>query len=144
MDFDPGEKTHRALLQTDKEYVIDIGRGLYAETAAGSGGDFGELTHELLNTGQRSEFEETGREGSVVRYLVHPADSETSEIAVQYDESIGMPIKQEFFSIVGAGRMLQFTVEIVNFRTETDAALFSIPASYRKVSMNEMLNPSTK
>jgi hypothetical protein len=140
VDFDPGEEEHRAVLQTDKEYLINIGRGIYAEnTSASAGGQFSELTNELLNTFHRSEFEETGRDGSLVRYIVRSADSEMSEIVVHYDESIGLPVKQEFFSIEGGGRTLQFTVEIINFKSDLDADIFSIPTGYRKVPLAELI-----
>jgi len=146
IDFDPGEKTHRAVLQTDKSYVIDFGRRVFAENASPSGAapQFSELTHELLNIGGRSEFEEAGREGVVVRYIVRPADGVRSEIVVHYDESISMPVKQDFFTLEGAERILQLTVEIVNFKTDPDADAFSIPGGFRKVSMNELLSAQGK
>jgi hypothetical protein len=144
IDFDPGEKTHRALLQTDRSYVIDVGRGIYAENAPAAGGQFSELTHELLSTSPHAEFEEIAREGTLVSYTVRPAGSSTSEIVVHYDESIGMPVKQEFFSVTGEGRSLEFTVESVNFRPDPEADLFSLPANFRRVPMNELLNPATR
>jgi hypothetical protein len=140
VDFDPGEGTHRAVLQIDTEYLIDFGRGIYAEnTSASSGGQFSELTNEILNTFHRSEFEETGRDGHIVRYIIRPSDGEMSEIVVHYDESIGLPVKQEFFTIQGEGRTIQFTMEIVNFKTEPDADIFLIPAGYRKVSIADFV-----
>ena len=139
IDFDPGEKTHHAVLQTDKEYVIDVARGAYAESAAGSGGQFSELTNELLNNFRHADFEETAREGNIIRYTVRPVDSEASEIVVHYDESIGMPVKQEVFSTAGEARTLQFLVELINFRSEPEADAFAIPAFFRKLSMAELL-----
>jgi hypothetical protein len=141
IDFDLGEPAHRAVLQTDKEYVIDIGRRIYAETAqqAPSQDQFSDLTRELLNTGQRAEFEEIGREGTIIRYTVRLSDSGSSEIVVHFDESVGLPVKQEFFSTIGGERRLGFIVEIVNFRTHPDLGLFSVPAEYKRVSVNEIL-----
>jgi hypothetical protein len=144
IDLDFGEKTQRSLLQTDKEYLLDIGRGVYAETASGGGVQYDELTHELLNTGSHAEFEETGREGGIIRYSVRPADSESSEIVVSYDESLGMPIKQEYFSLEGGERVLQLTVEVVNFINEPDAGIFSVPSGLRRVSLDELLEASRK
>ena len=141
IDFDLGEPAHRAVLQTDREYVIDIGRRIYAETAQQAAGQdqFSDLTRELLNADQRAEFEEIGREGTIIRYTVRLSDSGSSEIVVHFDESIGLPVKQEFFSTIGGERTLGFTVEIVNFRTQPDLGLFSVPAEYKKVSVNEIL-----
>lgn len=144
VDFDLGEKNQRALLQTDREYILDIGRAVYAETTSGSGGQFSELTHELLNTGQHAEFEETGRDGNIISYVVRPADGELSEIVVYYDEAIGLPIKQEFFSLEGDARTLQFTVELINFKPEPDADIFSVPTGFRKISADELLRTANK
>ncbi len=144
IDLDPGEIGHRVVLQIDREYVIDVGRGVYAESAPGAGGQFSELTHELLNTFHRAEFEETARDGNLVLYRVRPAGSDAAETVVHYDETLGMPVKQEFFSITGDERALQYTVELTNFHAEPDAGLFALPAGLRKVSLSELTGPSWK
>ena len=144
IDLDPGEIGHRVVLQIDREYVIDMGRGVYAESASGAGGEFGELTHELLNTFHRAEFEETARDGNLVLYRVRPADSDASETVVHYDETVGMPVKQEFFSVTGSERTLQYTIELANFHTEPDAGLFALPAGLRKVTLSEFTASSRK
>jgi hypothetical protein len=144
VDLDPGEIGHRIVLQVDREYVIDVGRGIYAESASGAGGQFSELTHELLNTFHRAEFEETARDGNLVLYRVRPADSDAAETVVHYDETVGMPVKQEFFSIAGGERTLQYTIELANFHTEPDAGLFTLPAGLRKVTLIELTGAPRK
>jgi hypothetical protein len=144
IDFDFGEPDQRALLQTDKEYIIDIGRGVYAESAPGAGVQFSELTHELVSVGQRAEFEETGREGSVISYVVRPAYGSANEIVIRYDQSIGLPVKQEFFSTEGGERTILFTVEMINFRAEPETDAFSIPNGYRKIPIGDFLKTSNK
>ena len=141
VDFDFGDRSQRAVLQTDKEYLIDVSRAVYAERPVSPGGadQFADITHELLNLGQPSEFEEASRDGSVVRYTVRPADGTSSEIIVEYDESIGMPLKQQFYSIEDTQRVLRFTVEVSDFRNEPDAEIFSLPPGLRKVSIKELL-----
>ena len=142
VDFDPGEKNHRAVLQTDKEYLIALDQKIYAEKVAKSGSvpadaQFSELTSELLNRGERAEFEEIGREKSVVKYKVSFAGGEADEIIIYFDETISMTVKQEFFAVDGAEKTLQYSVEIVNFQTDVDEILFAIPAGFRKVSLSE-------
>jgi outer membrane lipoprotein-sorting protein len=142
VDFDPNEKNHRAVLQTDKEYLIALDQKIYAEKTAKSGpitadAQFSELTSELLNRGERAQFEEVGREKSVVKYKVSFSGGETNEIIIYFDETIGMPMKQEFFAMNGAEKTLQYSVEIVNFRTDVDESLFAIPVGFRKVSLGE-------
>lgn len=145
IDFDFGESGQRAMLQADKEYIIHVNRGVYAERtpAAGTADQFAEITHELLNIEQFSDFEETGREGSIVRYRVRPADGSLSEIIVDYDESIGMPVKQQFYSIDGSERTLRFSIEMSGFKSDPDPEIFLLPASWKKVSMKELLGRPT-
>lgn len=138
IDYDFGAGNQRTVLRIDKEYLIDFERKVFAEKpgVSGSTGEqaFSELTHELLTVGERAEFEETGREGSVLKYRIV---NEASETAVYYDESIGLPVKQEFFSTTGGERSLEFSVEMVDFKLEPDADLFTLPAGFAKVSMEE-------
>ncbi len=144
VDFDFGESGQRAVLQTEKEYILDIDRGRYAENigAAGTGDQFAEITHGLLNLGQPSDFEEIGREGSMISYVVRPAETSASEIIVQFDESIGLPVKQQFYSIDSTGRTLQLNVELSGCESDPDPEIFSVPSNWRKVSVKELLGQS--
>lgn len=144
IDLDLGEPTQRALLHTDKEYILDLGRALYAETTLGAGGQFSEFTHELLNSGQHAEFEESGREGNIVRYTARSGEGRSSEAIVHYDETIGLPVKQEFFSLEGGERTLRYSVEVVNFKEVPEADIFSIPSGFKKVSAPELLTTAGK
>ncbi len=142
VDFDLGEKKQRGILQSDKDYLIAPGEKIYAENAAKPGtasadAQFTELTSELLNRSNRAEFEEIGREKSVVRYRVRFNGGESDEIVIYFDETIGLPVKQEFFAVDGTEKSLQYSVELVNFRTDVDESLFAIPAGFRKVSLSE-------
>ena len=140
VDFDLGEKNQRSVLLTDKEYLIAFDRKIFAENTVKTGvGDaqFSELTSELLNRGEHAEFEEIGREKSVVKYRVILEGSEANEIIVYFDEMIGMPVKQDFFAVNGAEKTLQYSINVVGFLTEVDEGLFAIPAGFRKVSLEE-------
>ena len=144
VDFDFGERSQRALLQTEREYVLDFNRRAYIETPRPTGGQFSQLTHELLNTGEHSSFEEIGRDEKIVHYLVRFSNSRSDEVIVHYDESIGLPVKQEYFSHDGGERILRFTVELVNFTTEPDPDAFLVPNGFRKVSEDELLRSLNK
>ncbi|MEO7673067.1 MAG: hypothetical protein ABIU09_03195 [Pyrinomonadaceae bacterium] len=141
VDFEAGEKGQRAILQTDKEYLIAFDRKIFAEKAvtgaASADRQYSELTSELLNRGEHAVFEEIGREASVVKYKLTFDGGDATEIIVHFDEAIGMPVKQEFFSLDGNERTLQYSVEILGFRTDVDEGLFAIPAGFRKVSLSE-------
>ncbi len=141
IDYDFGEKQQRALLRANREYLIDLGRNIYFQNdpPAGNtpGSPFSDLTRELLTVGRQAAFEEIGRDGSIIRYRVIPADADASEIVLHYDEAIRMPVKQEFFSIEGGERTLRFTIEVVNFKAEAEEGLFAVPDGTRKVSADE-------
>lgn len=142
VDFDPSEKNQRTILQTDKEYLIAFDKKIYAEKAVKTGpvaadAQFSELTSELLNLGEHAEFQEIGREETVTKYKVSLDGGDANEIIIYYDETIGMPVKQEFFAVDGAEKILQYSVEVVGFRTDVDEGLFAIPAGFRKVSLGE-------
>lgn len=142
LDLDLGTADHRAILVTDKEYLIDFDRGIYAERSQPTGqpGAFSELTRELLLASPHTEFEEIGREGSIIRFRATTDRSEQSEAVIHYDETIGLPVKQEFFSIVNGNKSLQFTIEIVNFTSGSNSEAFSIPSGLRKVPFDEIGN----
>ena len=148
-DFEAGEKQHRAVLSTDKEYLIAFDEKIYAERppkagAASSEQQFTDLTLDLLNRGERAEFEEIGRENSVIMYRVILGDAYSNEIIVHFDEAIGLPVKQEFFALNGDEKTLQYSVELLNFRTDVDEGLFVIPAGFRRVSLSGFYNLQRK
>lgn len=149
IDFDFGERNQRAVLNNDKEYLIGADDKIYAEKtakvgAASTDAQFSELTSELLNRGERAQFEEIGREQSIIRYKVRLEDGKSNEIIIYFDELIGMPVKQEFFALNGEERTLQYAVELLNFRTDVDESLFAIPAEFQKVSLNDFYDSSRK
>ena len=71
-----------------------------------------------------------GRDNSIIKYRVRIDDDDTSEIIVYFDEAIGMPVKQEFYSVNGEEKTLRYAMEIVNFRTQPDDAAFTVPAGF--------------
>jgi len=95
------------------------------------------LTAELLNQKKHARFETLGAENNLARYRINPDDAQSSEIIVSVDENIGLPVKQEFYSIGGEQKILTYSVELKNFSLQTDANFFEIPKDYRKVSAKE-------
>lgn len=134
IDYDRGTDSHRSVLISDKEYLIYFKRGAYSEsdivssTESAAGGD--PLSH-LLDLRDYTEFEEMGREGSIVRFRARVNDSLSSDVMIFYDEAIALPVKQEFYAIDGETRTLQYSVEIKGFTTAVDPAVFQVPAGFR-------------
>jgi len=57
-----------------------------------------------------------------------------SEILIYIDPTVGIPVKQEFFSVHDEQKTLQYTVELQNIVLEVEDSLFEIPKDLQKVS----------
>jgi len=137
IDYDPGTDNHRAVVTSDKEYVLFLKRTAYTEQALSAELASGnELASHLLNLRDYSEFEELGRDGSVIQFRARINESTSSDVLIFFDETIGLPVRQEFYSIDGEKRELKYAVELRNFRTEVDPAAFQVPAGFRRESQN--------
>ncbi len=73
----------------------------------------------------------------MTKYRAVFGESGKSEVVIWIDEKIGLPVKQEFYSIGGEQKILTFTFEMKNFKPQTDENLFEIPKDFRKVSIKE-------
>lgn len=141
LDLDIGTDGHRAVLVTDKEYLIDIRRKIYAAVprpGAEASGNFSELTRELLLRNPRTEFEEIGREGNIIIFRATTDGSRLSEVLISYDEAVGLPVKQEFYSLADGEKRLVFTIEILNISIDPDPALFELPPGFTKAAFDEV------
>ena len=134
VDYDPGTDEHRAILMTDKEYLIFFKTKRYTarELSAGGSGPDNKLLSHLLNVRDYTDFEEVGRTGSVVEYHARVNGSDASEIKIFVDESIGLPVRQEFFSVSADERALRYSVELRDFRLEVDPEVFQVPEGFRR------------
>ncbi len=137
-------KSEVAFLQSgvNQNFIIARRQKIYAENryeniAAKSDilKDF--LTVELINRKTDAKFETLGAENNLVKYQVNLKDAKNSETIIYVDEKIGLPVKQEFYSIVGERKILTLTVELKNFSLAADASIFEVPKDYRRVSPNE-------
>jgi len=136
IDYDVGTDNHRAVLITDKEYLLFFKRKVYAERLMSSdaASQYEPLTAHLLNTRDYADFEEIGREGSVIEFRARVGESAVSDVSIFFDEAIGLAVKEEFYSIEGDQRTLQYSFELRGFRAEAGPDLFMIPTSFRRES----------
>ncbi|MGI8555983.1 MAG: hypothetical protein ACR2LT_06465 [Pyrinomonadaceae bacterium] len=143
MIFNVGEKTEVAALKTADNSFISISqpKKIYTENKltinsfVNSDDDF--LTTERLNAENTAAFEKMGTENNLTKFRVRLNDSENSEIIIYYDDNLKIPVKQEFYKIDGGQKTLTFSVEVNNFRTETDEKFFAPPPDLRQVSVKE-------
>ena len=133
IDYDTGTDEHRAVLITSKEYLLYFKPKRYEERELSGGGGSGDsLLSHLLHMRDFTEFEEVKRDGSVVQFRARINESDSSDVIVFFDEAIGLPVKQEHYSLEGDKRTLRYSVELRNFRKEVDPGVFEIPAGFRK------------
>jgi hypothetical protein len=144
--FDFRKKTEFALLKNGENqiFLINHRRKIYAENASTANvsevkgdslKDF--LTAEWLNQKKDAKFETLSAENGFAKYRVNLDETTNSEIIVFVDEKIGLPVKQEFYTISGEQKTLSFTVELKNFSQQIEAKNFDLPKDYRKVMPKE-------
>jgi len=142
IDYDYGEENQHAVLRNEKEYLIAFKRKIYTENSPisilnTSEIQFSDITSELLSRGDHVEFIEIASENNLLKYKVQNNESNTSEVFIYMDQRIGLPVKQEFFSVKGEERILRYSVELRNFTPDAQESLFEIPKGFRKVSLEE-------
>jgi outer membrane lipoprotein-sorting protein len=134
IDYDVGTDNQRAIITTDRQYILNFKRSVYTERELSSSlGDLYEpsVAH-VLNLREYDEFREADRDGSIVQYQAKPNESEVSEATIYFDESIGMPVKIEFYGLENDERKLEYSVELRDFRNTVDDAVFNIPNGFKK------------
>ena len=136
IDFDIETENHRAVLITDKEYVLSFKRKTVEERPLTSDASaaYEPLAATILNLRDYPSFEEVRREGRVIEYRATINESSDSEVSIFFDGSIGMPVRQEFYSIEGDKRTLRYSVELLNFTTDVDPGVFEVPAGFKSVA----------
>ena len=138
IDYDYGEQNQHSTLETEKRYVLSSRHKMYAEVVNTPGAGFSDpLTEQLLNLRGYAKFEDLGTENNAEKYRVKVAGSDSAEIIIYVDQASGLPVKQEFFSINGDARTLQYSFEMRELKLETDDTIFQVPAGYRMTAPDE-------
>lgn len=139
-DYDAGEEHRRTVIVSDKTYVLLPAKKVYTDNAAAANQPAGDPLGDpfaWLYAKPEVAVEALGVQDGLMKYLVRLAESNSSEIYIYVDETIGLPVKQEFFSVIGDTRTLQYIMELRNFRPEADGSAFEIPKDLRRVSFEE-------
>ena len=135
LDF--GKPNETALLNTgSRSYILDSKTRTYKQRGSGiseNDDPARSLTRGWLYRRSRADFEKLETTDRITRYRVKPEDGENPEIYVFFDEKLELPIRQDMYSILSGKKELTFRFEISGFQTETDDALFELPANYRAV-----------
>lgn len=141
-DFNFGAKNQLTNLQTDKNHLILPDKKIYTEKTAAQNAsapdewtDF--LTTEWLSAKTEASFEKIETSENLTKYRVNLNSPASSEVFIYIDETLGLPVKQEFFAIIGGQKALTYRFELQNLKLDPEAGLFAVPADFRKVSAEE-------
>ena len=145
-DYNFGEKNAVSDVrsETSGNFLILDSEKIYAENnsadnSAQSADDVtNSLTTEWLNQKADAKFTNLGAENNLTKYLVVLGDGGNSESLIYVDEKIGLPVKQEFYSLSDGRRTLRYTMELRNFKPQADLNSFEIPKDYSKVSVEKL------
>jgi hypothetical protein len=134
IDYDVGSDDQHGVVLADKEYLLFYKRKVFEERPMSSTAAelYEPLSAQVLTAHDFANFEEINRDRSVVEYTARINESSNSESIIFFDESIGLPVRQEFYSVEGDERKLQYSVELQGFRTEADPELFVVPKNFRR------------
>lgn len=148
VDYYAGEnqRTSQVRRADGTSFLILNAEKIYAETAAGNTADAAQtandatdfLNNEWLNSKADARFTNLGVENGLTRHRVNFSESADAESIVYINESLHLPFRQEFYSGRGAERTLTYSIEMRNFRLIADAALFDVPADYKRVSLENL------
>ena len=122
------------ILNDEKIYAESVAAQTLANAAQTSNEVADFLNNEWLNAKADARFTSLGVENGLTRYRVGLNESADAEIIVYINESFRLPFRQEFYSVRGTERTLTYSVEMRNFKLVADAALFDVPADYKRVS----------
>ena len=143
-DYHYGQKTQVSVVQIvdNKSFLVFDDKKIYAEnsksaTFQNAENPFDFLTTEWLNQKADAKFESIDAENGIVKYRVIFGENQMSESIIWVDKNIGLPVKQEFYSITGEQRILNFTFEMKNFKPQPDTGLFEVPKDFRKISVED-------
>lgn len=137
-------KTELALLHAgeNQTFVFARQRKICAENKSGTAvagseplNDF--LTNELINRKSGAKYETLGAENNLAKYRVIPEDAPNSETLIYVDAEIGLPVRQEFYSVAGGRKILTLTTELRSFKGQTETGVFELPKDCRRVSPKE-------
>ena len=137
-DYNFGAKNQVSVVQTDKVLTFLADKKIYTETAlSANSAAQNDWTSEWLNAKTDAEFTKIGTENNLTQYRVSFGEAGKSETLIFVDENIGLPVRQEFYSLENGERVLTMTIELKNFKAEAANDLFIAPKDFKKVSAKE-------
>lgn len=135
--FDYGTENETATLQTNESdvYFIDRKQKTIRKKTGSDPADAIDdlkkfLTTKWLNEKSAGEFEDLGVVDNFLKFRVTLSDSEKTEVLIFVDKDLNIPVKQEFYSIQENKKVLTYSVEVKNLKTEVSDEIFALPVGY--------------
>lgn len=134
-------------------YFVDHEKRVYSTLPSSQeqqfdAGYFNSLTWGFFRGANYIEYEETGREGSLVKYKARMLKNSKSDVTVTIDEGTGMLVRQEItdkpVGPVGNETSVTYFYEVRNLRLETDDSIFDLPSGYSRVASLDYVPRKTK
>ena len=141
IDYSVGRPDESSVVHNGGEYLVSFPKKIYAEKAyaPGQAAAPDDLMSDLLYHKPYADFEKTGRANNITTYRVNLGDAASSEALIYINDDIGMPVKQEFYSINGDRRTLEYAIEFQDLKLTAEDDLFKIPDVFKKVSVQDFL-----
>jgi outer membrane lipoprotein-sorting protein len=141
IDYSAGEPDEVSIIYNGVEYYVSFPKKICAEKPLNQGETAApdDVMSDLLYHAPTANFEKTGRENNITMYRVKFGDAASSEAFIYVNEDIGIPVKQEFYSINGDQRTLEYTVEFQDLKLTAEDDLFKIPDGFKKVPVQDFL-----
>ncbi|MBK7392405.1 MAG: hypothetical protein IPI64_03765 [Chloracidobacterium sp.] len=119
-------------IRSDKLYYIDHRKKTFWEMSEKPGtGEISDIARSFFRGYEHNDFDEVGREGTIIKYKVRPIDKRPGSIVISIDSASGMMVRQEFLAADGG---VQYVYELRNLKLNVDDSTFAIPSDYRKVT----------
>lgn len=131
-------------IKSDKLYYIDHWKKTYWEMPEKKPllGDVNDMTRNFFRGHEYHNFDEIGRDDSLIKYKVRETDPSKSTIVISIDAVSGMIVRQEFYSI--NGQAPDFVYEIRNLKLDVDDSIFQLPEGYRRGLSDEYRTSKNK
>ncbi len=119
-------------IRSDKLYGIDHRKKTFWEMNEKPGsGEIGDIARSFFRGYEHNDFDETGREGTIIKYRVRPIDKRPGSILISIDTASGMMIRQDFLAADGSP---EYVYELRNLKLSVDDSTFAIPSGYQKTA----------
>jgi hypothetical protein len=143
VDYDYGTLEQKSVIRSDVDVVYSERLRIYADIRPAKSGQppselENDVTASLLSRRPETAYESLGRENGLSKFRTTSGDGIGSETIVFVDDAVGLPIRQEFYSVGADGqKVLRYTIELRDVKLETDDALFTVPTGARRVQLAE-------